>query len=120
MAASSFGATATRNRDRSVFGTSLLTFLFARLRRALSVGEGEGAALLGLFVPKLFQFVNLVGHGSGEVVGFATVFAEIVKFPLPALLGGADKFPVADADGAVVLVEPPEEIAFRRAVPRER
>src|SRR5262249_50061801 len=76
-----------------------------RLRR--QVPGREGGVLLELLRPDRRQLARLLGLLPGEVLRFRSVRAEVVQLPR-ALLAGGDDLPVAGAQRAVALVEPPE------------
>jgi hypothetical protein len=84
----------------------LLAFAFA-LRL---IGERflhECGEVIGLLLPCSFEFLHLVGHLRGEIVLLGAVGFEVVE--RPGIAFGGDELPIADADGFVVFMQPPQE-----------
>src|SRR5665213_3357967 len=70
------------------------------------VAGGIGAKFFFMPRPGLFQFRDFVRVFRGEIVRLGTVVAHIIKFKGLFVVG--DEFPIANADGAVAVMEPPE------------
>ena len=62
-----------------------------------------------MLLPCVGEFFGFLGHLGGEVVLLGAVGFEVVERPGVAF--GGDELPVADADGFVVFVQPPEAVA---------
>ena len=77
----------------------------------LPVG-GKRPALVGNPIPGRLQFGDPRRLFPGTVVRLATIRRQIVELPRGVFCG--DEFPVADTDGAVPLVAPPERVVRRR------
>lgn len=62
--------------------------------------------MVGTLVPEVDEGFEFVGVFGGEVLDFAAVLGEVVKFPWLVVAG--DRFPIILEDGVVTFVGPPE------------
>jgi hypothetical protein len=75
---------------------------------------GEGGEFVGLLLPEVGEFLGFLGQLGGQVVLFGAVRLQVIEGPGVAL--GGDELVVADADGLVLLVQPPEAGACDRDI----
>src|SRR5438105_4737902 len=83
--------------------------LFA-LRLRLILGQirgGECRDLLPLLGPDSGQFTDFFRFVGRQIVRFAAVAAQVIELPWTVFARG-DDLPVADAEGAIALVQPPD------------
>src|SRR5262245_14796165 len=80
------------------------------LRERAIVGE--------LLLPHRRELANLIGMVLREILRLRPVVREVVELPR-AVFAGGDDFPVAGAQGAIIVVQPPERIVPNGTLVRE-
>ena len=73
------------------------------------VPPGQFLELLPFAFPDLLEFLDFVRVLVGQVNGFRAILVQVVELPLFLSVIG-DEFPVPDADGPIVFVQPPQVI----------